>query len=374
MERRSFPRISRAAFFLLGIPASLLPGSDAPAERHFAMGFTPFPWDTTPDAVRGTGEFIARNGDLLVHHFDNGVPWTEALEGRPFPAGLASDWSRRMELSRGKRVFLALTPLDGGRKDLALYRGESENMPLPEPFRGKALDDPLVKRAYLDYCRRAVETFRPDHLAIGIEVNELILNSQVKWPAFLSLYRETRAALKELWPALPICATVTLHALTDPAKKSRNGQEELIRRFLEENDFAGISYYPFMAGNMERPEAPLDWLRGFTAKPIAIAETGFPAETLRIPSLFLTLQSSPALQEAYLEKLLGRAERDRYLFVGYFLHRDYDAMWERIRSAAPEFFIAWKDCGLLDGEGRERPAFAAWRRAFLSVYRRTGRL
>jgi hypothetical protein len=347
---------------VVGPPWAAEPPTDPPAGRGFAMGFTPFPWDMTLEAVRGTDEFIAKEGDLIAHHFDDGVPWTEALEDRSFHPKLEADWKRRAELGRGKRVLLSLTPLDGGRKDLALYRGEKENAPLPAAFRGKALDDPSVKKAYLSYCRRAVETFRPDYLAIGIEVNELILNSPGKWPQFLALYRETRKALKERDPKLPVFATVTLHGLADPSKKGRNGQEEKVKAFLEECDIAALSYHPFMMGNMSRPEEPLDWFRRFTAKPIAVAESSFPAETLKLETFKLTLPSTPELQAAFVEKLLDRAERDRYPFVAYFLHRDYDAMWEKIRSSAPEFFKAWKDCGLLDGEGAERPALTAWRR------------
>jgi hypothetical protein len=327
------------------------------------MGFTPFPPDTTAEAVEDTYRFIGANGDLIVHHLDDGVAWTEALEGKPFHPGVEGDWKRRAEASKGKKVFLALTPLDGGRKGMALYRGSGANMPLPGGFRGKALDDPDVRRAYLAWCRRAVERLRPDWLAVGIEVNELALNAPEKWPALVTLYRETRAALKKDRPDLPICATVTLHAIADPAKRSRNGQVEKVRTLLEDCDFAGISYYPFMMGNMTRPEEPLDGLKGLTAKPVAIVETGFPAETLRLETFKLVLPSTPELQEAYVEKLLDRAGRDRYLFVAWFLHRDYDRRWGKIRATAPEFFAAWKDCGLLDGDGKERPALEAWRRA-----------
>lgn len=342
----------------------------AVTERPFAMGFTPFPFDATEEAVRATDSYIALHGDLVTHHFDDGVPWVEALDGRSFHPSLLADWERRRRLSEGKRVFLALTPLDGGRRDLAKYRGEKDNLPLPDSFRGKALDDPAVKRAYLAYCERAVEHFRPDWLAIGIEVNELILNSPDRWPAYLALDRETRAALKKRWPALPICATVTLHALTDPSKKDRSGQREKVRELLERDDFAGLSYHPFLVGNLRRPEEPLDWVRSWTSKPIAIAESGFPAETVRFKTLGIALESDPALQEAFIEKLLTRAGRDRYLFVTYFLHRDYDALWERIQALVPELFVAWRDCGLLDEAGAERPAARAWDR-WLALPRRS---
>jgi len=349
------------------------PAAEKPAPRSFAMGFTPFPWDMTQEALKGTRAFIVQNADFVAHHFDNGVPWTEALEEKPFHAAVMADWEGRKDLSRGKKVLLSLTPLNGGRKGLALYRAEKENMPLPEAFKGKALNDPIVKKAYLAYCQKAVDFFRPSHLAIVIEANELILNAPAKWPDLLALYEETYKALKLRHPDLPICATITLHALTDPAKRSVNEQEAKVREFLAQNDFAGISYYPFMQGNMKKPEEPLDWLMGFTSKPVAITETGFPAETIRLKTISLTLESDASLQAAFFEKLLERAERDRYLFVTCFLHRDYDALWEKIKATAPEFFIVWKDCGLLDEDGKERPAFQVWKKYFLESLQEPGK-
>ena len=45
-----------------------------------------------------------------------------------------------------------------------------------------------------------------------------------------------------------------------------------------------------------------------------------------------------------------------------FLHRDYDRLWEKIKDQSPEVFMAWRDCGLVDENGEERPAYRAWRR------------
>ena len=51
---------------------------------------------------------------------------------------------------------------------MALYRGAKENMPIPAPFAGKALNDPVVKKAYVKYARRAIDHFSPDYCALGI--------------------------------------------------------------------------------------------------------------------------------------------------------------------------------------------------------------
>jgi hypothetical protein len=349
----------------LSLTATAGPGGNGKT-RPFALGFTPFPWDLTPEAVRATDDFVTKNGDIIAHHFDGGVPWTEALADKPFHTEIQNDWKHRKGLGNGKKVLLSLTPLDSGRKGLALYRGKQENMPLPDPFPGKALNDPLIAKAYLAYCRRAIDYFKPDWCAIGIEVNELIINTPEAWPQFLDLYRETYAGLKREFPLLPLCATVTLHALTDPAKQTKNGQRDRIRDFLKLNDFAGISYYPFMAGNLTTVGEPLAWIRRFTDKPVGIAETGFPAETIKLKSFNLTLPSNAAQQKKFFDVLLERARRDDYIFVVAFLHRDYDALWERIKG--PEFLMVWKDCGLLDEAGNERPACDVWRRFLAMPY------
>ena len=49
------------------------------------MGFTPFPYDITQQAVDDTYQNIINDSDLFSIHFDNGVPWNEALNDLPFP-------------------------------------------------------------------------------------------------------------------------------------------------------------------------------------------------------------------------------------------------------------------------------------------------
>src|SRR5688500_17328384 len=55
-------------------------------------------------------------------------------------------------------------------------------------LKGKRYDDPLVMKAYLSYCRRAVEFFKPDYLAIGIETNEIHDAGAKTWRAYVTLH------------------------------------------------------------------------------------------------------------------------------------------------------------------------------------------
>lgn len=344
-------------------------------ERPFFMGFTPFPWDTTPAAVKSTYEGIVANGDIICHHFDGGVPWPEALEDKPFSAHVRSDWKRRKDgTPEDFKVFVAVTPLDTFRKGMALYHGEKENMPLPKSFRGKGFDDPEVMRAYLNYCRRVVEYFRPDYLAIGIEVNELIHNSAGKWPAFVRLYKYVYAELKRGHPQMPIFATFTLHNMLQEGASDIKTQRGKVKKFLTEVDVVGISFYPFIKtlGDPERPIEAFDWIRKFVGdKAIAITETGFPAEPTRLEDFKVNLPGSPQGQAMYIETLLSTACRDQYLFVIAFLYRDYDALWEKIKvGMSGDWAAAWRDCGLVDETGKTRRAYEVWRRYLRAKYLR----
>lgn len=348
----------------------------APDVRRFSMGFTPFPWDISLEAVATTYEGIVTCGDMIAHHIEGGVPWPEALEDKPFSTHLENDWRLRKERTpKDYMVYVALNCLNMGRNGVALYHGEREDMPLPDAFKDKQLNDPAVKTAYLNYCRRAVKHFNPDYLAIGIEVNELTYNTPEMWPGFVELYTYVYGELKKSNPALPIFATMTLHSLLREDVKEL--QREKIKQFLPLNDIAGISFYSFIntLGKPERPQEAFDWLHNFIeGKPIAITETAFPAESTRLGDEQATLPGDPENQAAYVETLLDNAKRNDYLFVVWFLYRDYDALWEKIKATAPGWAVAWRDSGMVDGEGNRRPALDVWKRFLATRYSRPPRI
>src|SRR5882672_5171852 len=83
--------------------------------RPFLMGFTAFPPDFTPEAILSTRKFVKENADLLAHHIE-GVPWTEALSGQPFPAAFMKEWEdKKLATPANGKIYLAISP---GRGDL----------------------------------------------------------------------------------------------------------------------------------------------------------------------------------------------------------------------------------------------------------------
>lgn len=174
------------------------------------MGFTPWPYDLTIEAIEDTYDFIHQNATIISYHFDNGVPWDEAFNNTPLPTHLKNDWQGRLDKTKDDmKVLLSLTPINFSRDGLALNWAENgDNKPLSEEWGGVEFDNPKVIKAYTNYVLRAVEFFKPDFLSIGIEANILISNVPQHWDAYLALNQSVYKAVKARHPDLPVFSTV----------------------------------------------------------------------------------------------------------------------------------------------------------------------
>jgi len=345
-----------AALVLLCCVAAWAQSPAAGPSRPFRMGFTAFPHDITAEAVEQTRRFVRDNADLIAHHIE-GVPWAEALRDAPFPKEVQGDHeSKRSMKPPGAKVYLAISP---GRGDLK--QPDKGATPLPPELKGKSYDDPLVQRALLTYCRRSIDFFKPDYLAIGIETNEMFNSGQKKWQAYVQLHRYVYGQLKKEHPDLAVFASFTLHNMV----KDRGPMLAAWTELMPFNDLVAVSYYPFLAG--ESAEKALAWLtEKFDPfeKPYAMVETNEAGDRLVFPLSKYVIAGTPEKQAAYVRTLLALAEQRRFEFVVLFIHRDYDALWDKIKATAPELFMAWRDCGFLDEQGEARPAYKVWREYF----------
>ena len=325
------------------------------------MGFTGFPHDYSLEAVQEAHSFSQKNADIISHHIE-GVPWSELLQQVPFNDELINDWKGKKDATPNNgKVYLAISP---GRGDL---KPGEKSQPFPKGLKGRAYDDPVVIEAYLSYCRRMLEFFMPDYLAIGIEVNEIYQVGNDKWRSYAALHRHVYQELKKTHPNLPIFASFTLHGLLNETGRSQDAMLTALGEIMPYSDFVAVSFYPFIRGGTTDIEGCLRWLTDhFNAfkKPYAFVEVGEPAERLKLPSSGQILDGTPQKQTAFYETLLKFARGHEVRFVISFLHRDYDALWEKIKGSTPEAFMAWRDCGLIDENGRPRPAYGVWKRYF----------
>jgi hypothetical protein len=313
------------------------------------------------------------DADIVAHHFDNGVPWPEALAGAEFDAHVQDDWEyRRSNTPAGHQVYLAITPLSIQRDGLAPYRGERDDMPLPAPWDSYSFDHPDVKTAFLNYALRAIEYFEPDYLAIGIEVNLLMVKRPELWPSYVELHQFVYGELKARHPDLPIFVSLLGTALLEGYQHEPDHAQQMraLADTLPYTDYFGLSLYPYLTVYLagELPSSMWDDLFSLSDKPIAITETGYPAEAFSLADGTIEIEGTPEKQAAYIEDLLQEAEERQIIFVINFVLRDYDALYELVPEADRDLARVWRDTGLYDGAGNPRLALEIWRAALARPY------
>ena len=337
-------------------------GSGGGESRTFALGFTDFPYANSLEAVEAAWTAIGTDADMASLHFDDGVPWPEALAGTPYNANyLAEISAKAAAIPPGHLTYLSLTPLSFGRDSLAAYRGTNGGMALPTPWDTYDFDHPDVKTAYINHCENMVELLDPDYLTYTIEGNMLADKAPLSWPAYVSLAGSVYSALKAINPDLPLI--ITLQA--DFIHAELTTQEAFIAQILPYTDYVAMSSYAFV--NYFTPATlPVDWFTAVAGlapeKPFAVGETSWPAETVADPYP-VTIPSSEQDQADYVSRLLTEAEDLDAVFVNWFFTRDFDDFWESDFQYLPEAALVriWKDTGLYDGWGDPRMGFSVWK-------------
>ena len=364
--------ISRFLFiFALLIGLSPAAAQENQPARHYRLGFTPFPHEISLEAVEYTYERLAQDADIVAHHFDDGIPWPEALAGEPYALAYQAEWrGRRNSTPENHDIFLSLTPINIDRNGLAPYRGTTGDMPLPAPWDSYDLTHPNVKTAFYNHVVRAIDFFEPEYVAIGIEVNLLVTNTPTAWPGYLALHQETYTRLKDRYPNLPIFASVFGPDLLDGYRDEPDpaAQAAAFADLMPYSDYYAISLYPYMTRYMTTtiPDDMFTALFALSDKPIVISETGYPAETLSVFDGNLVMPSDPQKQAGYIAKLLAAADRHDVRFIVNFVLRDYDRLYEQIGGG--DLAAVWRDTGLYDGSGKPRPALAVWQNALARPY------
>jgi len=256
-------------------------------------------------------------------------------------------------------VFLSVTPLNKEKNGMANYRGEGENMPNPDPWNKKDIDDPLVAKAYLNYCREMIKRFKPDYFAYGIEVNNLI-KTPAKWKKFVPFARDIYMALKKDNPQLPLILTLATDATAFEPDSAPN-HRKAIKDILAFTDLIAVTAMPYIK-EQNPAKLPKDYFAQMAAlapqKPFAIAETAFLAEDV---SFFgIERVGKPAWQQDYLKFCFDEGVKLNAKFVIWMLPRDCDKLYEKLPPVIREIVTPIKDTGLMDGEGKPRKAFELW--------------
>jgi hypothetical protein len=329
--------------------------------RTFALGFTDFPHGNSLAAVLAAWSVIGQDADMASVHFDDGVPWPEALGGLPYNTDYTAELdAKAAAIPHGHLTYLSLTPMNFMRDSLAAYRGTTGGMDLPAPWNTYGFDHPDVITAYLNHCENMIDIFDPDFMTYTIEANILAENNPSAWASYVTLAQNAYPALKGSHPDLPLI--ITLQA--DFFHAASSTQTAIISQILPYTDYVGVSTYAFTSGYTPLT-LPAEWFSAMSDlapdKPFAVGETSWPAQTITDPYP-VDIPANEEGQADYVTRLLSDAEKLDAVFVNWFFTRDFDDFWESYFKDHPDAALVriWKDTGLYDGEGNPRTGLDVW--------------
>jgi len=342
--------------------ALLAAGPQDRKSRPFDMGVTLMPHDMTMEGLATLFAFVNNHCDLISVKIDGGIPWQEALDGRPYPEEVQKGLDEKVPKVEQKKVFISATPLNGDKNGPAPYAGVADFDPRFLAWKNRELDDPSLIRAYLAWCRSLIARYRPDYFAYAMEANAVARHPQA-WKKFLVFCKEIYVALKKENPTLPLF--VTLNVETAYEAEQVTIQRKAIAQVLGCSDLTALTCLPYVSQS-NPAKLPKDYFSAMAAlapgKPLAITETAFLAEDLTVTGFERT--GKVLWQQEYVKFLFAEAARLNAKLVVWMVPRDYDELWAKAGPLAPEFFKLFKDTGLLEGDGTPRKAFDVWQQWF----------
>ncbi len=341
------------------------PDPPPPATRAFDMGFTTWPYDATVAAVNFVYTEISARGDFVAHHLDGGIPWQEALDGTAYNPAVEGEIQGRLDNTpANQRLYLAISPFNGGRDGLAANWGAGTNEPLQAPWDTRDFDSPEVITAYTNFARDMITRFQPTYFNLGIEASELLVNDIDRFNRYVTFATQVAAALRADFPNLRLMVSI---ALKSPGSVRAQEIEANIGPLIDLVDVVGISVYPYVffdhADKGDPANLPTNWFSQIqnvaNGKPIAVAETAWIAERLEVPTFGVDVMATAQNQADYMTELFAEAEALDAEFVVWWALVDFDALWDGVLGQDPVARI-WRDTGLFDEALNTRPALDVW--------------
>ena len=329
------------------------------------MGFTPWPYDATVDAINTTYAKIQAHGDIIDHQLMQGIPWDEAFNQTAYPQKVEDDIQARLSQTRAdKAVFLAIDSLNGMRTALANNWGTTGEEPRTAPWDTRDFNSQEVITAYTSFALDMIDRFKPLYFNYATEASELILNDLATYNRFKEFAQAVYTNIKAVYPDLKLTVSV---AMKSPGSSEMTLIKQQIADILPYVDVIGVSVYPYVfynhAGREDPANLPADWLSQIRqvapGKPVVITETGWIAERLQIPAYGIDIAGSEALQQQYVETLLAESEQLGVEFVIWWSLIDFQALWEGALGS-DDVAAIWRDIGLYDEQVQPRAALNAW--------------
>jgi hypothetical protein len=368
--------VSISLIFTCMLHACLLDNSSngEPGTRSFYLGFTPWPYAATLIAIDNVYNFINTEGDIIAHHFQQGVPFTaDPADFSSYNQSVKDEINGRITgTSANKTIFLAIDSLNGARDDLTDLWDSSGNMARPSPWDTRGFADANVITAYINFSKVIINKFindygkEPTYFNYGTEVSDLMINDAAKFTEYITFAQQVYTNLKATYPNMKLMVSI---ALKTPGSTEMNTVQAGFAQIKNYVDVVGISTYGYAFyahANKGNPDnLPSNWLTQIQTiapnKQYAVTETGWIAENLSIPAYSLNVSSNSTSQNNYMKKLFQESNDTLNAeFIIWYTSYDYDTLWTDTLGS-DDLSKIWKDTGLIDESFAERTALSTWR-------------
>jgi len=315
--------------------------------RAMKLGFSTLPPERTSDSYIEAFARAAQYGDVVL--VQRTPPWEDFMPGGQVSKQTAD--STRLETAlleqyRPLQLFYAIDPTDG-----VVQRSRPANLP-PSIDPQVGFRDSRVREAFVAYAAYVAKNYKPDYMALGVEVNMTFERAPEQFEAFLTLYAEAYDVVKGNSPETKVFPTFQLEDLEGAFGRVHPPRWELFELFKGRMDVLAISTYPFLGEARSAADVRRNYysqLKDHWDGEIIISETGYPSA----PVEGRVTVGTEADQQAYLERLLNDTNELGFELVVWFAALDP-------AFASSGTTAVFKDIGLRKSDGSNKLAWTLW--------------
>lgn len=352
------------ALSFAGMACTLANPAPAPLPSVFDSGRTAygfFPSPPEPSLVSVIMHFVAlgKHADFVL--VQPNIPWADLVVTTDKEPQRLTDLRNQVNLAyqNGLDVAFVVDPLNGLNR--------SQFMGLPQGWE-PSFSTTQVRTAFTNFALWIARTYHPRYLGLASEINTYVDAHPGDFASYLSLYRETYAAIKVESPETQVFVTFQWEDLNNLIPSAAEGRPayqtdwEEVEAFEPQLDMWVISSYPFAvfkAGS----EIPADYYTALltrTSKPLAVAEGGYTSKPIG------PFPGTPQDQVDYLNAIHSQIG-SRLRFWVYLLLSDFNpqsfAKAMRAQGLSENDVNAlgmFSAVGLRAADGTPKPALAIW--------------
>jgi len=343
---------------LTGFPADM-PETPVFDSARTVYGFFPSPPEPTFESVLNHFQALGEHADIVL--LQPAIPWEEFASGNTDNSQRLTDLRNQVTLAHanGLEAVFVVDPLNGLNR--------REFMGLPDDWTA-SFATPEVRTAFTGFALWIVREFQPRYLGLASEINTYADAHPDDFPSYLSLYRETYAAVKAESPDTQVFVTFQwedLNNLITGASEGREAYEtnwDQVEAFEPQLDLWVISSYPFVAfqSGAEIPGTYYTPLLTRTNKPLAVAEGGYTSQPVG------PFSGTPQDQVDYLSAIHSQIG-SRLRFWVYLLLSDFNpdryaaAMRQQgLDEADVDTLGMFRAVGLRQADGTPKPGLIVW--------------